>query len=289
MNYSKDDFLDFDFHASSSEGQVDAKTIFEAFVECKKSLEHVPKKFRDKSFNLSMHRLMRESLKSGKDGVKLFRKKADAKESTSLYWLARVKEAAYFFEAWREMPSFEPIDSDFLNDFARLSEEPSNIKNVENILADRGIIVVHEKSIPGMKIDGACFLMDTGRPVIAMSLRYARLDIYWFVLMHELSHVVLHYDHLIHPILDDIDDMAVEEIEIEANALAAKSLIPRNLWRSANVKYDASEAEVFALAREARTHPAIVVGRLQRETGKHNIFSNIINSENSRKIIFGHE
>jgi len=33
------------------------------------------------------------------------------------------------------------------------------------------------------------------RPVIGLTLRYDRIDNFWFCLLHELAHVGLHLDH----------------------------------------------------------------------------------------------
>lgn len=288
MENSNSDLDDFDFLAPDVTGVSSSKMVFEAYLVTKQAIDRLPKEFRRDS-ELAVHTLLKNNLRTDSSGIKLFRKKADANESLSRYWLARVSEAASFIEAWRSPPSFKFIDKKFLDNFARLSVEPENIKLVAEHLANYGIIVVHERSISGMKVDGASFLLNSGRPVIALSLRYSRLDIYWFVLMHELAHISAHYSKLTEPILDDVDNESADDIEIEANTIAGNSLIPRNVWRSANVRYNSSEAEIFELANRAQTHPAIVAGRLQRESGKHNLFANIINSVNTRQLIFGHE
>lgn len=288
MVETKKDQDDFEFHAPGFLETSNSKIVFDAYLQTKSALARLPKASRGDDYAATIHTLLREKLQANASASKLFRKRSDADESLSQFWLARVSEAAKFMEAWRQPPKFGKIDREFLSRFARLSAEPKNIKTVEERLADLGIIVVHERAIPGMKVDGACFLLPSGRPVIALSLRYARLDIYWFVLMHELAHVTAHYETLAEPILDDIDHEIQSDIEIEANIIASNALIPRNIWRSANVHYNSSEKEVLALAKKAETHPSIVAGRLQRETGRHHIFADLVNSVNSRKIIFGH-
>ncbi len=284
----KKDQDDFEFHAPAG-GVSTSEIVFAAYLRSKSALARVPRASRGDDYEASLHTILRESLRADATGSKLFRKNAGADQSLSQFWLAKASEAANFLEAWRKLPKFESIDKEFLSHFARLSAEPNNIKTVEERLAEYGIIVVHERAIPGMKVDGACFLLPSGRPVVALSLRYSRLDIYWFVLMHELAHIVAHYEKLSEPILDDFDHEAQNDIEIEANLMASNSLIPRNVWRSANVHYNSSEKEVLELARKAGTHPSIVAGRIQKETGKHYLFANLVNSINSRELIFGHE
>jgi len=289
MNTLNENFSNFDFHESTPDKNLNSQKIYEAFLQCQQSLKDIPKSHRDKNPDISLHRLLKESIKNNQDGSQLFRKNPEAKDSIAQYWLSHAREAAYFYEAWKKPPSFKGVDKKFLGDFARLSVDPNNIKKIEEILSGYGIIVVHERSIPGMKVDGACFLLATGAPVIALSLRYSRLDIYWFVLMHELAHIALHYEKLTTPILDDLDEESASDMEIEANLLAANSLIPRTDWRSSNVKYNASEREIEDFAKKVQTHPSVVIGRLRRETGRNDIFSKKLNFENSRKIIFGDE
>ena len=53
-------------------------------------------------------------------------------------------------------------------------------------------MLIVEPQVPGLKIDGAAFIVD-GRPVIGMTLRTDTVDNFWFTLMHELAHVTLHF------------------------------------------------------------------------------------------------
>ncbi|KAI1694314.1 hypothetical protein Ddc_22202 [Ditylenchus destructor] len=46
------------------------------------------------------------------------------------------------------------------------------------------------EALSGSKIDGACFWLDAHKPVIGMTLRFDRIDNFWFVLRHEIEHVL---------------------------------------------------------------------------------------------------
>ena len=48
------------------------------------------------------------------------------------------------------------------------------------------------RHLPGTYLDGAAMLSAFSQPVVALTLRYDRLDNFWFVLFHELAHVFLH-------------------------------------------------------------------------------------------------
>ena len=72
-------------------------------------------------------------------------------------------------------------------------------------------------------LDGAAFLHDA-TPFIIYTARYDRIDNFWFVLAHEISHVLLHFDYLTAPILDDLDSDAETKREKQADDSASKIL-----------------------------------------------------------------
>ena len=137
-----------------------------------------------------------------------------------------------------------------------------------------------------MKTDGAVFHLSTGHPVVAMSLRYPRLDYFWFTLLHELAHLVLHNDKLKEPVFFDVEAEESELTEKAANRLAKDSLVDRNSWRNCTPKYDPSDRAVRAYAAEQGVHPSIIAGLLTRESGNYARYGKIINEHNVRTIIF---
>lgn len=58
------------------------------------------------------------------------------------------------------------------------------------ILAEAGVRLVFVEAMAGSKLDGACFWLTDDQPVIGMSLRFDRMDNFWFVLRHEIEHVL---------------------------------------------------------------------------------------------------
>ena len=73
-----------------------------------------------------------------------------------------------------------------------LALSPSELHQVPRILREAGIRFVVIQPLPGTKIDGACIWLDDGSPIIAMSLRYDRIDNFWFTLLHECGHCSEH-------------------------------------------------------------------------------------------------
>lgn len=49
-----------------------------------------------------------------------------------------------------------------------------------------------------------------GTPIIGLSLRYDRLDNFWFTLLHECAHIWKHVDET-EAFLDDLDSSSMED------------------------------------------------------------------------------
>jgi HTH-type transcriptional regulator / antitoxin HigA len=73
--------------------------------------------------------------------------------------------------------------------------------------------------------------------------------------------------------------------EAEANRLAAEAFIPRLLWRRSDAYLTQSREAINALAKDLRIHPAIIVGRLRKETGNYSLFPDLV-GQNEVKTLF---
>ncbi|KVC72978.1 hypothetical protein WK15_28140 [Burkholderia ubonensis] len=279
----------FDDFPVSSIGSADAKDLYQSYLEFEMMLAQVPRKYLGNNPSVAEYDLFREMHIARMTKGALYRRRFDANEALGRLWLSRIRQQAQLLLASTEVVPFDGLSADELADFARLSATPEKLNSLQQLLLDKGIVIIYEPSIPSMKLDGAVFCLDDGHPVIGLSLRYPRFDIFWFTLMHELAHIVLHRELLTEPILEDLDAAPEGLVEKQADRLAGDSLISRSDWRSANVKYSSTEENLLDFARRAGVHPAIVAGRLQRESARKNIFSTILNEVNVRRIIFGHE
>ena len=151
-----------------------------------------------------------------------------------------------------------------------LSVEDGGIEQVVKALADVGVRLVVVDHLPQTYIDGAAFWLNAKSPVVAMSLRYDRIDYFWFTLMHELAHIKRNGKHMGH--LDDNlvgpsaqarEDKPAEEQE--ADDQACEWLLPQDEVDAfvAETKPYFSKAAIVAFADNMGVHPGIVVGRLQ--------------------------
>ena len=72
-------------------------------------------------------------------------------------------------------------------------------------------------------LDGAAFI-NGNNPFVVYTCRYDRIDNFWFVIAHEIAHILNHYDFLDEPILDNLDEKAETEREKEADSFAGNYL-----------------------------------------------------------------
>jgi HTH-type transcriptional regulator/antitoxin HigA len=151
---------------------------------------------------------------------------------------------------------------------------PEEARHVPRILAEAGVRLVFVEPLAGSKMDGACFWIDE-KPVIGMTLRFDRIDNFWFVLRHEIEHVLREDGKLEgRAIIDtDVGDSKDELLECErlANEAGAEFCVPKGELENfiARVQPYFSEEKVLRFAQRINVHPGLVVGQLQRRLGRH--------------------
>jgi HTH-type transcriptional regulator/antitoxin HigA len=126
--------------------------------------------------------------------------------------------------------------------------------------------------------------MPDGAPLIALTLRYDRLDNFWFTLCHELAHVALHFDGEAVAFFDDLDQGEVDALETEADRWASDALIPSEEWRAAGLGHNPSAERVRVFAAALRINPVIPFGRIQKETGDYKRFGKIVTRHKVRQF-----
>jgi len=160
-----------------------------------------------------------------------------------------------------------------LRPFLGAAEE---VRRVPALLAEAGVRMVIVEHLPQSKIDGAAFWLDSAhkQPVVAISLRYDRIDFFWFTLVHELMHVVhgdvpgksdyLGYDvELIGQGARKHEQLS--KLEGERNREAAAFLVPQDELEDfiARVGPLYSKRRILGFAEVHHLHPGLVVGQLQ--------------------------
>lgn len=190
-------------------------------------------------------------------------------------WKANVTRRAESIIAANRV-RYDALDFSWLSELVKLSEHENGPTMAVDLLLSKGIILVIEPQIPGMALDGASFLVDDV-PVIGMTLLRDTLDNFWFTLLHEIGHVVLHRRKgLLAGFFDDFQNHGIEVVEKEANSFAGNMLIPDELWRLSPARVSKSPEPMIKLAQQLNISPAIVFGRVRMERGNYTLFSDRI-------------
>lgn len=190
-----------------------------------------------------------------------------------LAWLFRTRQLA---EAQLIPKYSEKKLREMLSRLRALMTAPEEARHVSKLLAECGVRLVLVEALPGSRIDGACYWLDANRPVIAMSLRFDRIDNFWFVLRHEIEHVLrrdgAEGSFILDQDIEDEDDEQDQPLqEKAANDAAAEFVVPRRELTDfcARVEPYFSEVKVCGFAQRLGVHPGIVVGQLQRRLKRH--------------------
>lgn len=171
-----------------------------------------------------------------------------------------------------------------LGELHALTVSPEEIRRVPKVLADMGIKLVVVEHLGGTRIDGMTTWTDRDEPVIAVSLRYDRIDGFWHTLAHEMSHVLNGDRFSIDENLigkDKIGSEITSEVEQRADKEAAEFLIPPEKLKSFITRtYPRfSKIKIIQFANLHQIHPGIVVGQLQH--------SKAIKFSHSREMLVG--
>lgn len=182
-------------------------------------------------------------------------------------------------------PRFTPLNLTWLPALVRESVYPDGPRRAQDVLRQHGIILIPERQIPGLAIDGAAFLIDE-IPVIGMTLRHDALDNFWFTLLHEVGHAILHYrTGLAVGFFDQTDAESSDAQEKEADVFASNILISEERWRKSSARIARSPDVIEKFALEIGINPAIVFGRIRKERKDYSIFSKKIGLNQVRNVL----
>lgn len=196
-----------------------------------------------------------------------------------LAWLYRVKEITEEMLVARYSPA---AVKSAIPKLKELLVSPVAARKVSRILAECGIRFAIVESLPGAKIDGVCLWLDDNSPVIGMSLRFDRIDNFWFVLRHELEHII--QEHGKNAMMLDVElegeragtGANVLEEERIANQAAAEFCVPQKSLQSFISRKQPFfyERDIINFATTMRVHPGLVAGQLRHKLRIYNRFVN---------------
>ena len=202
-------------------------------------------------------------------------------------WQARVIEKAVQIK----LPaSYEEISVRFLKNVAQLTVFDKGPLLAQELLNKNGIHLIIEPHFDGTFLDGGVMLLKDGTPVIGLTLRHDRLDNFWFSLLHELAHLVKHFNGDKTPCFDDFDyrdRRNLPDLEAEADELASEALIPRKRWsKELSERYGkhGSFDEIKNHARRLGVHVSVLIGKIQYDSGNYGRYRDLLGKEIPSKL-----
>ncbi|MFV0193990.1 HigA family addiction module antitoxin [Empedobacter falsenii] len=156
-----------------------------------------------------------------------------------------------------------------------LINQLSDIKNVmaahpqdffvqlQQLCLKAGVKIIYTPCVKQAPISGATRWINN-HPVIQLTGRYNQNDRFWFTFFHEIGHVLLHGKKEI--FLEDIEYSDYDkQKEQEADDFAVKWTFSEEQENEVLKNEDLTEREIVEFAKKFNTHPAIIIGRLQKK------------------------
>jgi HTH-type transcriptional regulator/antitoxin HigA len=202
-------------------------------------------------------------------------RKATTYSEVNLPQVAWLHQARHFAEPLEPMGNFTNHSLRWvLDSLKQAARDTEGVSAAPDILSEAGIRFVVVEHLPKTRIDGATFWLEDGSPVIAMSMRYQRIDHFWHTLFHELGHVMARdgFDDKRRGWIDtDLPGSHTPVIgerpasEAAADDFATSSLInPHALEVFISFNRPLfSRRKIVDFARSLDVHPGILVGQLQ--------------------------
>ena len=170
----------------------------------------------------------------------------------------------------------QEFNSKKLKDSLEILKSLTNINNpnelmpqIEQILADCGVVFVVTKSLPNAPINGSTRWLSPSKALIQMSIRNAYSDIFWFSLFHEIGHILLGSKRDFS--VDLQNGKCEEKIEEKVDKFAQETLISPEPYKKfcSFIKEKGSYGNIYSackqFAYQIDIHPGIIVGRLQHD------------------------
>lgn len=126
-----------------------------------------------------------------------------------------------------------------------------------------GVVLTFVREVPGTRMNAATWWLDADRPVIGITERHRKPDIFWFNLAHELGHIIKHPRRT--TFLDiDREKASQDPAETEADAFAADTLFPGDARE--RIARATNRQELLLLAAQLGVGVSVVAGNFANQT-----------------------
>jgi len=145
-----------------------------------------------------------------------------------------------------------------------VNEPDDFLSQIQKICLLAGVKVIYTPILPKTVINGTVRWINNN-PVIQITDRYKKYDIFWFSLFHELGHIILHGNKK-NIFLEEIQGFnKKDEKEIQADNFAANLLLTNEEYsqiiNELNLGKDVFET-INYFAKQFNTHKDIIIGRI---------------------------
>lgn len=182
----------------------------------------------------------------------------------------------YYSKAWLQkaklisesitLPYYDKASLSYIFDnLANYTNIDDGISQVINDLKDAGVGFFVLPHLQKTYLDGACFKQGNN-PFLVYTGRYDRNDNFWFVLGHEIAHILYHLDTGIEAFLETNDinkDDNITHLEKEANVYSQAKLKSKEILSYFSDTIKIKENSILACSDQLNIHPALVIGFLQ--------------------------
>ena len=186
--------------------------------------------------------------------------------SAKVTWVKRVERLARQQPVGNYHPEQLRENISRITALAQTAEDAKKVPDTLRLLGVHFLIVPH---LPRTYLDGAALFVDE-HPVVAATLRYDRIDWFWFTVLHELAHILLGHSAQLDSLFGETEEAEMgrsQAAETQANEVARDWLLDPDALDDfiARVKPYFSKAEIEAFANTQKRHPGIVLGQLQHQ------------------------
>ena len=119
--------------------------------------------------------------------------------------------------------------------------------------------------------------------MVGLTLRYDRVDTFWFCLLHELVHLGSHMER--DGNVAFVDDLTLprsrgwpsgaEGGQGPINGLQ-EALVPLALWETSEARRNPTPMAVVTLSKAVQVHPAIVAAKIRHERKNYRLLSHFV-------------
>lgn len=187
-------------------------------------------------------------------------KTMEANSAAVAAWLRQgvVQSNAVKCDGWSPQKLAEAVAD--IRPLTRLSAPATFFPKLVEIGQRAGVAIVFVRTPSGCRASGATHFSPSGTPIIQLSFRYRADDHFWFTVMHEIGHLVLHPAS---PMFVEGAEFVSGEEEAEADRFAQDTLIPPAM-QTELLGLGRDFKKVMRFAKRAGVSPGVVVGQMQK-------------------------